>query len=193
MSVDQYIAEHGPWQPVLGKLRAILLETELEETIKWGAPSYGFGTKNVVGLAAFEQHVALWFHQGALLDDPDQVLERAQESTKAMRHMRFRSPKDIVVKRVRDYVQRAVENQRAGLAIAVERKRDVVVPPELALALDANAAAKLAFASLSPGKQREYADYIASAKRDATKRARIDKILPMIEAGAGLHDKYRGC
>jgi uncharacterized protein YdeI (YjbR/CyaY-like superfamily) len=41
------------------------------------------------------------------------------------------------------------------------------------------------------GLQREYADYIAEAKRDDTKLRRIEKILPMIGKGAGLHDKYR--
>jgi uncharacterized protein YdeI (YjbR/CyaY-like superfamily) len=39
--------------------------------------------------------------------------------------------------------------------------------------------------------QREYAEHIASAKREATKQTRIDKVLPMIVSGVGLHDKYR--
>jgi uncharacterized protein YdeI (YjbR/CyaY-like superfamily) len=39
--------------------------------------------------------------------------------------------------------------------------------------------------------QREYADYIASAKRADTRQRRIEKILPMIVAGVGLNDKYR--
>ena len=43
------------------------------------------------------------------------------------------------------------------------------------------------------GKQREYADHIASAKRDDMKNKRIEKILPMIAAGIGLNDKYRNC
>ncbi len=41
------------------------------------------------------------------------------------------------------------------------------------------------------GLQREYTDHIASAKRDETKQKRIEKILPMLVAGKGLHDKYR--
>ena len=41
------------------------------------------------------------------------------------------------------------------------------------------------------GLQREYADYVADAKRDDTKLRRIEKIMPMISAGVGLHDKYR--
>ncbi len=47
--------------------------------------------------------------------------------------------------------------------------------------------------AITPGKQREYAEHVASAKRDDTKQKRIDKILPMITAGVGLHDKYRNC
>ncbi len=53
--------------------------------------------------------------------------------------------------------------------------------------------AKTSFATLNPGKRREYADYVASAKRNETKVKRIEKILPMIESGVGLHDKYRTC
>ena len=33
---------------------------------------------------------------------------------------------------------------------------------------------------LTKGKQREYADYIAEAKRDETKTRRLEKIVPMI-------------
>ncbi len=32
-----------------------------------------------------------------------------------------------------------------------------------------------------------------AAKQAATRQRRIEKIVPMIEAGIGLHDKYRNC
>ncbi len=32
--------------------------------------------------------------------------------------------------------------------------------------------------------------YVSDAKREDTKHRRIEKILPMISKGAGLHDKY---
>lgn len=51
--------------------------------------------------------------------------------------------------------------------------------------------AKKAFDALSPGKRREYADHVAEAKRDDTKARRVEKILPMIRSGVGLHDRYR--
>jgi uncharacterized protein YdeI (YjbR/CyaY-like superfamily) len=46
---------------------------------------------------------------------------------------------------------------------------------------------------MTPGKQREYAEYIAEAKQAATKERRLEKILPMIAAGGGLNDKYKNC
>ena len=42
---------------------------------------------------------------------------------------------------------------------------------------------------------REYtrAEYISDAKRDETKVKRLAKIMPMIQEGKGLNDKYRNC
>jgi uncharacterized protein YdeI (YjbR/CyaY-like superfamily) len=39
--------------------------------------------------------------------------------------------------------------------------------------------------------QRDYAEYVAAAKREETKQRRIEKILPMIVTGSGMNDKYR--
>jgi len=50
---------------------------------------------------------------------------------------------------------------------------------------------ELAFNELTKGKQREFATYIKEAKQEKTKQKRLEKITPLIEAGKGLHDKYR--
>ena len=52
---------------------------------------------------------------------------------------------------------------------------------------------RAAFEKLTPGKQREYAEHVSSAKRDTTRAARTEKIIPMVLAGVGLHDKYKNC
>lgn len=36
-------------------------------------------------------------------------------------------------------------------------------------------------------------EYVAEAKREETRLRRVEKILPMIRAGGGLHDRYRNC
>ena len=74
MSVDQYIVKHKDWHAELGKLRSILQQTSLEETIKWGSPVYTYLNKNIVGLGAFKSYVGLWFFQVVLLTDNENVL-----------------------------------------------------------------------------------------------------------------------
>ncbi|MCA8943521.1 MAG: YdeI/OmpD-associated family protein [Planctomycetes bacterium] len=193
-SVDEYVALHPQWGAELLKLRKVLASTGLDETVKWGAPCYTLDGKNIVGIAAFRDYVGLWFHQGALLTDPDGVLLNAQEGkTKALRQWRFAGEREIKIARVKAYVKEAIENQRAGRSIKPDRNQPIVVPPELEAALGRRARTRKAFESLSKGKQREYAEHIASAKREATRQSRLEKIVPMIEAGIGLHDKYRSC
>ena len=193
-SVDEYIRKHSDWQGELSKLRDVLKSTGLTEEIKWGAPCYTHKGKNIVGLAAFKDWVGLWFHQGALLSDDRNVLINAQEGrTKALRQWRMTSAKDIKPAIIRRYVREAVGHADAGREIRPDRSRPVVVPDELSKAMRRCKGSTAAFRALSPGKQREYADYVASAKRPETKQKRIDKILPMITAGGGLNDKYRNC
>jgi uncharacterized protein YdeI (YjbR/CyaY-like superfamily) len=47
------------------------------------------------------------------------------------------------------------------------------------------------FYALSKSKQREFAEYIAEAKREETKRKRLQKITLLIMHRIGLHDKYK--
>ena len=79
----------------------------------------------------------------------------------------------------------------SGQEIKPQRKKSLAMPCELQQALADNKRAKNSFEQLTPGKQREYAEYISTAKREETKLKRIDKILPMIIAKKGLNDKYR--
>ena len=191
-SVDEYIENQPQWTAALKKLRKILTATELEETVKWGGPCYTIGGKNVVGLAAFSKYVGLWFHQGVFLSDPDKVLVNAQEgTTRALRQWRFTSDKEITSRNVKAYVLEAIENEKQGKAIKPVRNKSVVVPPELRAALARRPKAKRAFDALTKGRQREFAEHIASAKQAKTKTSRLAKILPTSEAGVGLHDRYR--
>ena len=191
-SVDDYITDASAWQGELERLREILLSTELDEEVKWGGPCYTYDGKNVVGMAGFKSYFGLWFHQGALLKDEKKVLMNAQEGrTKALRQWRMQTDKDIKPAIIKSYVREAVKLAREGKQIAPARKKPLVVPAELKKAFRANKPAGEQFKSMRLGLQREYADYVADAKREDTKRRRIEKILPMINKGVGLHDKYR--
>ncbi len=191
-TVPDYLAGHDEWRSVLERVRAVMKASELEETVKWGAPCYTLNGKNLVGLVAFKDFVSIWFHQGALLRDEHGVLVNAQEGrTKAMRQWRVRSEDEIDETILRDYVRETIENQRQGREIKVDRNKPLQIPDELAAAMEDDPDILNRFEALSPGKRREYAEYIAEAKRAETKVKRLEKIVPMILAGHGLHDKYR--
>lgn len=194
-SAEEYIREKIHWSDELNILRKLILQTELKETIKWGAPVYTLDGKNVVGLTGFKNHFGIWFYNGVFLKDKEKALVNAQEGkTKALRQMRFNSSEDISPDIVLSYVKEAIANQKAGKEIKPNRKGETVnVPSELQFILSSNDTLNNSFKSLSPGKQREYCDYIESAKRDATKQTRLKKITPMILNGVGLNDKYKNC
>lgn len=194
-SVEEYIELNTKWSEELTRLRNIILKTELSETVKWSMPTYCLNNKNVLGIGAFKNHFCLWFHNGVFLKDEHSLLINAQENkTKAMRQMRFESIEDIKDAIVLSYVKEAIENQRAGKEIKPKRATKVVVIPlELKQTLEANKSLSIGFNNLTPGKQREYCEYIETAKREATKQTRLEKITPMIIKGVGLHDKYKNC
>ena len=192
-SVEDYLDGHVEWRPLLERLRNIMNECEVEETVKWGQPCYTHAGKNVAGIGAFKEFVSVWFFQGALLRDKQGILVNAQEGrTRAMRQWRFQAVEEIDEPMLRAYVAESIENQRQGKAIKAERKQPVEVPDELAGALAEDRDAGERFDALTPGKQREYTEYIADAKRTETRARRLEKILPMIRAGQGLNDKYKG-
>lgn len=189
---DDYFAQLGNWRDEMAVLRKIILRSELKEEIKWGAPCYTYKGKNIIGLGAFKAYFGLWFHQGVLLQDKQNVLMNAQEGkTKALRQWRMTSRAQIDPALIKNYVNEAVQLAKDGKFMPANRQKSVIIPTELKRALAANPDTAKAFKVLRKGLQREYAEYIVDAKREATKQRRLDKILPMILAGQGLNDKYR--
>jgi len=193
--VTAYIEKHSQWRKQLEQLRKIFNETELVEEIKWGAPSYSLNKKLVAGMAAFKNYCGIWFHQGVFLKDVENKLHNAQEGkTKALRQWRFGAHETIPEDLVHEYVQEAIENCLAGKEIKPKRGPvKVMIPPLLASEFSNNPTLKVAFENLSPSNQRDYADHIRNAKREATKQSRLEKAIPLILAGKGLYDKYKNC
>ena len=57
--------------------------------------------------------------------------------------------------------------------------------------LDRNSELNDKFNTFSPYKQREFIEYIITAKQEKTQISRLEKIIPMILEDRGLNDKYR--
>lgn len=179
------------WAEELDMLKAILNKTPLVETTKWGGPTYTYNGKNVLGLGGFKNFFTIWFYKGVFLKDEDKILINAnEENTKSLRQWRFTSKNEIDEKKVLQYIYEAIEVEKAGLEIKPEKK-ETVIPELLLQELDANPAMLEAFQKLTPFKQREYCEFIETAKQEKTKLARLEKMRPQLLMGIGLNDKYR--
>lgn len=191
-TVDDYLIDTAYWQDELIELRRILLSTSLKETIKWGMPCYTYEGKNIVGMAGFKSYFGLWFHQGVFLSDPESVLINAQsEKTKALRQWRMTSPHDIKADLIKAYVKESIAHSLAGKKVPNAAPRTLNLPPILSAALNEDTILKAAFGKFRTAQQCDFADYISSAKQEATKQRRLEKIIPLIQSAVGLNDKYK--
>ena len=192
--IEAYFQKEQPFREGLLRLREIVKTTKLSETLKWGAPIYTVNNKNVIGILAFKNHFGIWFYHGSLLKDASQVLENAQEGkTKFMRHWKFTSLEDINEPLILSYINEAILLQQNNLIPKTQHKKveKIIVPDILSNALNNNLKAKKCFKELTPYKQKEYCEYITSAKQEKTKQSRLLKSLDLLAEGKGLNDAYR--
>jgi len=81
---------------------------------------------------------------------------------------------------------------------SIDRRRKsatkpVRVPQELTAALKKNKMATKVFEEFSPSCKREYADWIAEAKRPETKEKRVKQAVELIAQGKQRNWKYMNC
>lgn len=179
------------WTEELELLKSIIAKTELIETTKWGGPVYVLDGKNVVGVGGFKNYFTIWFFNGVFLKDKKKLLVNAQEGvTKSLRQWRFKSKEEVNEQAIIDYILEAIENEKQGKIIKPE-KGTKIISELFKTELETNPNLKEAFDNFSPYKQKEFLEYVETAKREETKRSRIEKIKPMILENIGLNDKYR--
>lgn len=187
--VDAYIARSNTWPKEMTALRPVLLRAGLDEAIKWGKPCYSHDGRNIAIMQEMKDFLALMFFKGALLRDPDGVLEEQGPNSRSARRMCFTSVAQVkrAARTVESYVHEAVHVEDAGLELAPAP--ELVLVAELQHRIDHDAAFAAAFASLTPGRRREYHLYVADAKQSTTRAARVDKCAERILAGKGLRDR----
>jgi uncharacterized protein YdeI (YjbR/CyaY-like superfamily) len=188
--VDDYAAELTTWRDEFAAVRALLLETELVEELKWRKPCYTADGKNIVIFQPFKELAALLFFQGALLTDPHHVLREQGENSQSALRLEFRRLADVRQAEtfLGDYIQEAIENARAGRTAPRKATAEYPYPEELLVRFDQDPRFREAFEALTPGRQRGYLLHFADAKQSATRAARIERYEGRIFDGLGLHD-----
>jgi uncharacterized protein YdeI (YjbR/CyaY-like superfamily) len=187
--IDAFLDEADKWRDEMTILRSIMLDFGLDEELKWGLPCYTLEGSNVAIIQNFKAQCALMFFKGALLKDPDGMLEKPGPNSRAARRMMFSSLGEVakMENRLRAFVAEAIAVERAGLKVH-SKKGFEPIPDELEESFGEVPGLKKAFEALTPGRQRAYILHFSGAKQSKTRRSRIEKCVPKILDGKGLRD-----
>ncbi|WP_286843045.1 MULTISPECIES: DUF1801 domain-containing protein [Sphingobacterium] len=167
----------GNWQEAEELMQEIIQQTSLKKEFKWGSYIYTHKGKNVIGWGGFKNFFSLWFYNGVFLTDRDKHLISASEGkTKALRQWRFEDVKDMSAEKIAAYIQESIQTIDEGKELK-PTKSPMKAPAGLLLeALQTDPTFAESFQALTPGKQKEYIEYIDEAKQEKTKQSRIEKL-----------------
>lgn len=179
------------WRQERKKLRALLLDCDLDETVKWSKLCYSHEGGNVAIIYGMKNHCAIGFFKGSVLDDLDDVLVQPGKHSQAMRQLRFEGLGEIEGReaQIKDYIGKAIQAEKDGLEVDFDEKDDLDYPGELQDALDGDAELAEAFEGLTPGRQRGYVLHFSDAKKSETRVRRIEKARSGILDGKGLNER----
>ena len=192
--IDAYIARAQPFaQPILTAVRERVhaVVPDVEETVKWSMPAYTAGGKILLITAAFKAHAALNFWRG-------QDLRGQQADADAMGQFgKLASVGDLPPEEELDrLIREAAELAKSAPAPRKAKhapKPAPVMHADFAAALGKAPEAKAALNSFPPSAQRDYFEWIAEAKQDATRQKRIATAIEWLSEGKRRHWKYQNC
>lgn len=188
--VDAYLKRLNKWQAELTLLRDILVNTNLKEEVKWGAPCYTHDSKNLVLIQGFKNHCLVMFFKGVLLKDEKGILQQNGTNAQASKRIEFTSIAEIkkAAPQLRAFIKEAIKLEDAGVKVEYKTREKLVYPAEFQKYLKADAKLKTAFEKLTPGRQRAYNLFFSGAKQSETRDSRVQKCIPKILCGKGIDD-----
>lgn len=195
--VDTYIEASAPFaRPILTHIREVVHDAcpEVEETIKWRLPFFMYRGM-LCSMASFKKHCAFGFWKSALV-----LGESAAPTTSAMGQFgRIESLDDLPTKAIlTGYIRKAMRINEQGVPKAssnatgskTAKAKPVTIPNDLRSALRHNAAARAAFANFTPSQQRDYVEWLTEAKREETRKRRLETAIEWISEGKTRNWKY---
>ena len=192
--IDAYIAKSADFaKPILTHLREIVHSAcpDVEETMKWSNPHFMY--KGMLGgMAAFKEHCVFGFWKGSLiLDSKTASGEKAAGPFGRITKVADLPPKKIFAGYVKEAMRLNEEGVKAPSRMKSRAKTaDVVVPDALAAALNKNSKAHETFNAFSPSHKREYAQWIAEAKGEDTRKRRVETAVEWMAEGKPRNWEY---
>lgn len=191
--VDAYIERSAPFaKPILEHLRRVVHGAcpEVEETLRWSSPTFLYHGM-MCGMASFKTHCTFGFWKGSL------VLDDHAKSADAMGDFgRIEKISDLPsAKRLTTYVKKAMRLNAEGIQVVrrTTPRKPLPVPADLAAALGRNKRARATFEAFPPSHRREYVEWVTEAKRDETRRRRLETTIAWLAEGKSRNWKYEKC
>ena len=189
--IDAYIEGAAPFaQPILSHVRDLVHEAcpQVEETVKWGMPTFVHAGGILCGMAAFKRHVSFGYWKHALVMGD---VERDGMGS----YGKLATPADLPPKAtMRADMKKAMQLNEDGVKAPARRKSAPKPPPEapadLVAALNKNKAAQAAYDAFPPGCKREYVEWIVEAKREETRAKRLAQAVEWMAEGKRRNWKY---
>jgi uncharacterized protein YdeI (YjbR/CyaY-like superfamily) len=194
--IDAYIAKSKDFaKPILEHIRDLVHKAcpGVEETIKWGVPSYEYKGPYCM-TPAFKEHCAVVLWKARLMKDP--ALVENAKSEVSMGHLKkISSLKDLPKDKVMlSYLKEAAKLNADGVKnpprIKSKEKTKLVVPQYFLKALKTKKRALEIFKNFTSAKKKEYVDWVTEAKTEETRNKRISTSLEWIAEGKTRNWKY---
>ena len=192
--IDAYIARAPDFaKPILAKIRerVHVAVPEAEEAMKWSAPSFTLNGKILLVMASFKAHAALNFWRGQEIGDGSAKAGAMGQFGK-LTSVDDLPPDDELDVMIREAAALAA-TAPAPRKTKHEPKPAPTLHPDFASALEKAPAAKATLDGFPPGAQREYLEWIAEAKQEATRHKRIADAVQWLSEGKRRHWKYANC
>jgi uncharacterized protein YdeI (YjbR/CyaY-like superfamily) len=194
--IDVYIEKAQPFaQPVLQHLRKLIHRAcpDVEETMKWSFPHFDYKGAMMCSMASFKQHCVFGFWKAALMKD-SRFLETAKTEV-AMGHLgRITSLKDLPSdKQLTAWIKEAMKLNEQGVKLKNDKPaavKEIAAPADLLAALKKNKKALAVFEKFPPSHKKEYIQWIEEAKREETRKKRIDQAVEWLAEGKQRNWKY---
>jgi uncharacterized protein YdeI (YjbR/CyaY-like superfamily) len=195
--IDAYIEKSADFaKPILMHIRQVVHQASplITETVKWGMPFFDYKGP-VCMMAAFKQHLGFGFWKASRLRDPDHLLQGSDDEAAAGSFGRISTLADLPSdKALMDFVQQLIKLNESGVKEPKKPsapKAELPMPADFDKLLRSNLVASNNFDNFSPSKKREYLEWFAEAKSEATREKRIEQALEWIGEGKSRNWKYQ--
>ncbi len=195
--IDGYIDRAAPFaRPILIRLRAAVRAAcpDVEESIKWSSPSFGYRGAILCNMAAFQHHATFGFWQRERVTGDVAGTDERSAMGQFGRITNVEAlPDDATLARMIHQAMALIDSGIRAPRPIKHPKPPAIPPDDFLQAIAAVPAAERTFAAFPPGQRREYIEWVTESKRPETRQRRIAQSVEWLAEGKRRNWKYEAC